>query len=180
MSKVWKPIPGWAGFYEVSDGGDVRSVDRNFEVLAPGRARHLRYLRGRLLAATESPNGYSLVVLSRPRCAAVHRYIHRLVLLAFQGPCPEGMEVCHNNGIRADNRLENLRYDTRAANARDRVAHGTAASLKGENNPSSKLTDADVRMIRTSKESARSIGRRLGVSHNIVAAARRGTAWAHI
>lgn len=44
---------------------------------------------------------------------------------AFVGPCPEGMEVCHNNGDCTDNRLENLRYDTKSANMLDRVRHGT-------------------------------------------------------
>ena len=52
------------------------------------------------------------------------KYIHRLVLEAFVGPCPEGMETCHNNGVRTDNRLENLRWDTSSANNDDIVKHG--------------------------------------------------------
>ncbi|QWY84286.1 HNH endonuclease [Gordonia phage Jalammah] len=50
--------------------------------------------------------------------------IHRLVMGAFVGPCPEGMEVCHRNGIGTDNRLSNLRYGTRSENAIDQVCHG--------------------------------------------------------
>jgi hypothetical protein len=46
-------------------------------------------------------------------------YVHDLVLLAFVGPKPEGLEVCHGNDVKADNRLQNLRYDTRSANAQE-------------------------------------------------------------
>lgn len=46
-------------------------------------------------------------------------FVHRLVLDAFVGPCPDGMEGCHNNGNPADNRVENLRWDTRSANVID-------------------------------------------------------------
>jgi hypothetical protein len=52
------------------------------------------------------------------------RKVHRLVLETFVGPCPDGMECCHNNGDPADNRLENLRWDTLSSNAYDRVEHG--------------------------------------------------------
>lgn len=48
-----------------------------------------------------------------------HSYVHRLVLEAFVGPCPPGMEACHWNGIPGDNRLHNLRWDTPSANNAD-------------------------------------------------------------
>lgn len=59
--------------------------------------------------------------------------VHRLVLETFVGLCPDSMEACHNNGIRDDNRLGNLRWDTRKNNQRDRIKHGTDS--KGKNNP---------------------------------------------
>lgn len=57
------------------------------------------------------------------------------------------MESCHNNGVRSDCRLENLRYDTAVANAADRVRHGTA--LQGQRHHQASLTDEQVREIRT-------------------------------
>ena len=39
-------------------------------------------------------------------------YVHRLVLITFVGPCPEGMECCHKDDNPLNNRLENLRWDT--------------------------------------------------------------------
>lgn len=50
--------------------------------------------------------------------------MHRLVLLAFVGPCPDGMEACHANDIPTDNRLANLRWGTHADNMRDRIENG--------------------------------------------------------
>jgi hypothetical protein len=51
--------------------------------------------------------------------------VHQLVLEAFVGPRPRGMESCHNNGNQTDNRLVNLRWDTKSENNLDRVRHGT-------------------------------------------------------
>lgn len=57
--------------------------------------------------------------------ATKRQWVHRLVLSAFTGPCPPGMECCHNDGDPSNNRPENLRWDTRSSNARDKRVHGT-------------------------------------------------------
>lgn len=77
------------------------------------------------------------------------KQVHRLVLEVFVGPCPKEMECCHNNGIRADNRLENLRWDTKSNNSKDSIKHGTHTGLchNGEMCPAAKLKEKDVRMI---------------------------------
>jgi hypothetical protein len=51
------------------------------------------------------------------------RYVHRLVLEAFVGFCPGGMQCCHGDGNTANNHLSNLRWDTAKANAADKVRH---------------------------------------------------------
>lgn len=71
---------------------------------------------------------------------------HRLVLEAFVGPCPEGMECCHWDGVRDNNRLNNLRWDTRKNNAKDRDRHGT--KKWGTKHSSSVLTEEQVRELR--------------------------------
>lgn len=53
------------------------------------------------------------------------RLVHRLVLEAFVGPCPEGMEGCHGDGDPTNNSLGNLRWDTATSNQLDKVRHGT-------------------------------------------------------
>src|SRR6185312_7030300 len=89
--------------------------------------------------------GYIMVSLFKDGSQFV-RYAHRLVLEAFVGPCPDGMECCHNDGNPANNRVENLRWDTTSANQLDREAHGT--SNRGEQQGRSKLKDDYIPIIK--------------------------------
>lgn len=121
----WAPIPDWDGLYEVSDLGRVRSLPR----VVPTRTRwHSRLVErrvgGGILRATPDTHGYARVFLTY-RGQRRQLAVHRLVLEAFVGPCPPDMEGCHGPGGQADNRLVNLRWDTRRENAYDRVRHGT-------------------------------------------------------
>jgi hypothetical protein len=74
------------------------------------------------------------------------RRLHRVILLAFAGSCPQGMEACHNDGNKANNALSNLRWDTRAGNTRDKIRHGSMP--RGQKHHKAKLTDATVREAR--------------------------------
>ena len=56
-----------------------------------------------------------------------------MVLETFVGPCPDGLECCHNNDLFCDNRLENLRWDTHRANIADRTRHGTCVRKRWGN-----------------------------------------------
>lgn len=125
-----KTIPGFSAYCATKDG---KIWSRKTK----------RFLRPSLSV------GYSCVNLYK-NSKAHRRQIHRLVLETFVGPCPKGMECCHKNGIRIDNRLKNLRWDTRSNNAKDAVEHGTSPGLRqynGETNPAAKLKEVDVRMI---------------------------------
>lgn len=108
--------------------------------------------------------------------------VHRLVLLAFVGPCPEGMEACHNNGDRRDNRLENLRWDTRRKNIQDREKHGMTA--RGKRHGKSKLTEEDVVKIRhlfgKCGYTSRTLGRMFNVSYMTVYHAVVRNTWKHV
>lgn len=112
----WKPVPGWEGRYSVSDQGRVRSEDQVITTKAGVRKPH----RGRILRPRLGSGRFS-VQLGKNNS----QLIHRLVMLAFVGPCPDGMEVCHQNGDPTDNRLSNLRYDDHSGNMYDRGLHGT-------------------------------------------------------
>jgi len=104
-----------------------------------------RRFRGRVLKPGADLEGRPYVILARPG-QKVNRKVHYLVLLAFVGEKPEGMEACHDDGKPPNNRLSNLRWDTSAANQADRIQHGT--SNRGERNGTAKLTESEVREIR--------------------------------
>lgn len=116
QSEEWRPIPGYEGLYEVSDQGRVRSLDR-LVITKRGRPYPMR---GQYLSLHQRPPRYARVKLQ-----GKGHNVHRIVLLAFVGPLPEGHHSCHNNGNITDNRLANLRYDTVSSNIRDSVRHGT-------------------------------------------------------
>lgn len=110
-------------------------------------------------------------------------WVHRLVLMAFVGPCPPGMEGCHfPDRSPQNNRLENLRWDTKAANEADKEIHGTIT--RGEQHGAAKLTEADVREIRRLYSprvcSFKKLGRMFGVDFSTVYAIVKRKSWRHI
>ncbi|WP_372462860.1 NUMOD4 motif-containing HNH endonuclease [Rhodococcus rhodochrous] len=117
--EIWKPIPGFEGYYDVSNQGNVRGLDR----IVPAGPRQYR-IKGKVLKPRVNVQTSYLSVSLRKNGATHYLHIHTLVLLAFVSPRPDGMEVCHNNGDRSDNRLSNLRYGTPSENGHDAVRHG--------------------------------------------------------
>lgn len=115
----WLPVIGWESSYEVSDQGRVRSVDRIVET-----QRGLWRYKGKILRPGINRLGYPVVSLKDADRGRTMK-VHRLVLEAFVGPCPESFEACHNNGVRGDSRLSNLRWDSHTNNMLDKQKHGT-------------------------------------------------------
>lgn len=140
VAEVWRDIPGYAGSYQASDQGRIRSVHR---VVRDGSRS--RELSGGVLKPVLLKTGYLVVGLSVG--GKMKNYLVQwLVLLAFVGPRPAGWDVCHDDGDRTNNRLANLRYDTRANNLFDMRRHGTYRS--GEHHTNAKLTDEQVAAIK--------------------------------
>lgn len=104
----WRPIPGYEGSYEVSDRGKVRSARGAQRILKPWMQK----------------GGYPTVQLRR-NGQSKKSGVHSLVLEAFIGPRPAGMDGCHNDGDPLNNTPSNLRWGSRSDNMHDAVAHGT-------------------------------------------------------
>jgi hypothetical protein len=116
-----------------------------------------------------------------------HRAVHRLVLEAFVGPCPEGFEGCHFDGDPSNNAVKNLRWDTHLNNMKDIQRHGrhfTPFGLKkGEENHTTKIDAAAVHYIRASPQRRgvlAELARKYGISDTQVRRIRLREAWAHI
>lgn len=107
------PVVGFEGLYEISDEGRLRSA-----------------ATGALRSPVPQGKGKHHAVMLYRNCKAKKAYIHRLVLEAFVGPCPPRMEACHDpDRNTANNRLTNLRWDTRQANMQDAVRHGSLGDM---------------------------------------------------
>lgn len=153
MFEVWQPVSGSDGQYEVSNRGRVWSNRTN-----------------RLLRLSVANTGYHQVNLG-----GSVRHVQRLVLEAFVGPCPYGHEACHGNGIRTDNNLSNLRWDTRKGNITDASKHGT--TNRGERCPTSKLKRDQIHAIRTANGTQKEIAAKFGISREHVRDIRSGKKW---
>lgn len=106
VEENWKPIVNLEGYYEVSDLGRVRSLDRT--VVASNGA--VRRLKGRILrSARIGPRRYAQVVLSHEG-VQVSGYVARLVMEAFVGPSPPDHFIARL-GAKNDESLSNLSYE---------------------------------------------------------------------
>jgi hypothetical protein len=132
----WRVVPGWP-YYEVSDHGRVRSIDR---VIVDRRGRQCRK-RGKILALQIREDGHLNVGLSSPGRSRRMAKVHALVLEAFVGPCPRGMECLHRNDVGTDNRLSNLSWGTHTENMQDVVRNGLHTNANKTHCPRSHLLE---------------------------------------
>jgi hypothetical protein len=110
----WRDIPGFEGYYQASDLGQIRSVDR----VVPDRDAP-RKLKGRILATqVVGCCGHLRVTLSK-HGTHYDRLVHRLVALVWIGPCPAGQECRHGPNGGSDNSVANLCYGTHSENCLD-------------------------------------------------------------
>lgn len=164
ICRAWAPVNGFIGFYEVSSDGLVRSLDRIDK-------RGYR-IKGRQLKLKLDAYGYHIVALygiDKKRDAKVHH----LVLEAFVGLRPDATyEACHGDGVKTNNDVSNLRWDTRIANQADRWLHG--AMRFGESHQNAKLTDEQVKSIKSLQLSQSRIALMYGVSQSHISRIKNG------
>lgn len=173
-SEIWKNIPGWEGRYEVSTFGRLRSMNRKYKTAKYNS--EVRFV-GKLLRQVTCNNGYKMAALSKPGEIPISVYIHILVLKTFVGECPKGYECCHNDGVRSNNILSNLRWDTRQNNALDK--HGTFPDIRGEKAPAAKLTWEKIEQIRLNpgRLSYRAWAALFGVAHSTISDVIHSVTW---
>jgi len=148
--EFWKRIRDFPG-YEVSNLGQVRSWrSRNGRGMA--KTPHL------LTPTPFQGRPYLRVALSHDTKGVSHHRVHRLVLEAFIGTCPEGMEGCHKDGDAANNKLNNLRWGTKQSNIDDQLEHGTRRF--GKRHPKAILTTEEVEAVRVALEDVMATGKR--------------------
>lgn len=174
MQENWLPIPGYEGFYEASDMGRIRSVDRIIRT----RDGVTSLRKGKIISTKFVANEKRVVVhLWKENNQKLFR-LHKLIMLTFVGPRPEGMDICHYDGNAQNNRLDNLRYDTRSANIQDAIRHGT--STRGDNNGRSVLNSEMVmamRLLRKQGHTVKSISNHFGVKYQTAVSATNGYNW---
>lgn len=169
----WLPIPGYEGLYSISSHGRIRSEARIVRHYSGGQ----KLLNERLRAICPNMHGYASVILSKEG-RNTRFTVHRLVLRAFVGEPPYGVDACHNDGDRSNNKLENLRWDTRAGNMQDTINHGTRR--RGESVHFHKITEQTALAIRRDNRLHKEIARDFQISQSAVSLIKRGKRWAYL
>lgn len=163
----WKQLPGFEA-YEVSDHGNVRRISQG------KGTRPMRQLRPCL------DHGGRMVFNARKDGKIKQWKVHRAVMQAFCGDCPEGMEVAHLDGDQTNNRLTNLAYATPVENNSNKVGHGTQP--KGVQIWCAKLTEDQVLEIRARSPqiSYAKLATEYGVSLMTIAQVITRKTWKHV
>lgn len=143
--EIWKQVIGYEGIYEVSNLGNIKSIGRYRFV----KRNMSKCFFKELILKSGTSNGYLGVILNK-ECFRKRFSTHRLVAEAFI-PNPENKpQVNHINGIKKDNRVQNLEWNTASENTQHAIKLGLLKILKGENRYNSKLKKDDVLFIRNS------------------------------
>lgn len=173
MKEVFLPIPGFHGFYSISNRGRIRSLER---VDIRGQPRGGKYLSPEI-----NKFGYLRICLRRDRMG-FRFFVHRIVAEVFIPKILGKDWVNHKNGIKSDNRHSNLEWVTRSEN----TLHAYRLRLidrRGSKNSLAKLTEEKVivmRKLRSEGFPLYAIALEFGISKSTACTACSGKRWSHV
>lgn len=169
----WKDIKGYEGNYQVSNIGRIKSMER---LSSSGRR-----LSSKIMKVKKTIEGYNVINLYFNRKMNTVR-VHRLVAKAFLPNLDNKTDVNHINGVKDDNRIENLEWATRSENIKHAFKTGLSCK-KGVKNSQSKLKEEDIYLIfKLRKEGflQREIAKRFKVTEVAISAILTRKNWRHV
>jgi hypothetical protein len=157
MPTIFKPIEGFPGYYVASNGAiwskwKTRGNPYGGRGVVPYISDKARKLKPKV-----DSKGYCRITLQKD--GKPHDFlIHRLILMAFRGPPPEGTEGCHKDGNKGNNGFHNLYWGTRQQNVQDSIRHGIfynateAAAIANKGKKRSEETKAKISITQKGKK----------------------------
>lgn len=164
--EIWRDVVGYEGMYLISNHGRVQSLKRK------GR------LESRILRGDPDASGYLQLYLYRKQQRERVK-IHKLVARAFIGERPERHVINHINGIKTDNRPENLEYCT----SKENIQHAWKIGLMKSGLRGHKLTTEqiiEIRKLYKNGVSAKKLGEIFKVSRGMISSITQKKLWKHI
>lgn len=171
----FRDIEGYEGLYQVSNLGRVKSLSRIktniYGIKYPIKERILKHV-----THTEGYLSVALCINGKPTT----KLVHRLVGQAFLLKDIEKAFINHKNGIKIDNRLDNLEWCTTKEN--NQHSHDLNLSKKGVDHPNSKLLEKDIFEIRNKLKhlSQTEVSEIYGVSQTLISKIKRNKIWKHL
>lgn len=172
----WKDIPGYENCYQASTAGHIKSLSR--KVNSGNGAR--RIIPDRIIKVQKNHEGYRVVKFSTGNEPKYLR-VCRLVALTHI-PNPYNLPVVnHLNGIKDDDRVENLEWTSVSGNNKHAFQIGLS-DIHGENHPGCKLSNKDVELIKSMKGKMKQglIAKQFNVSESTVSMILKGKRWQHL
>lgn len=138
--EIWKDIAGYEGLYQVSNFGQVKSLAR----IKTNKLIGEHFVKEKIMKSRLSPSGYLSIGLTKNGKQIGYR-VHRLVAQTFISNPENKAEVNHKNGIKIDNRIENLEWNTSSENTIHALKTGLMIPKRGvENNRSICVNQYDL------------------------------------
>lgn len=177
--EVWKDIKGFKGYYQVSNLGRVKSLDRRVTY----SDKKIHNLKGKVLKPMINMHGYEIVDLRKDKKRKTSK-IHRLVAIAFLDNPKNKPQVNHIDGIKLNNNSENLEWVTNTENIKHAYKNGLINTAKGERHAQSKLTKEQVLEIRKIYSKGgltqKQVGEKFGIDQTHVSDIVNKKSWSHI
>jgi len=174
--EIFKDIPEYIGIYKVSNKGNIISLSRNVWSV---KNNSFSVLKERILKPLITRHGYYRVALFKDN---KYRYIfiHRIVAQAFI-PNPENKpQINHINGIKTDNCLENLEWNTPRENRKHAFEIGLSKPRRGEDSNMCKINKETVYNIRNSNLSQHDLAIKYNIKQSTVSHIKSRKPWKHI
>ena len=140
---IWKDVKGYEGIYRISDYGVVESLDHKV-IYSNGR---YRIQKGRVLKQQKTYKGYMRICLTKGG-VKFNTSVHRLISIAFIPNPLNKPQVNHKNGIKNDNKIENLEWCTNSENQIHAIKNNLIKHNVGEKHHMAKLSNAEVYNVR--------------------------------
>jgi len=176
MKEIWKEIENFKA-YEVSNLGNVRSIERLVNHPSGGKAIR----RSVMLKKLPDKDGYLKVNLKVNKKTNT-RTVHRLVASAFIPNPKNKPQVNHIDGVKNNNIVENLEWNTLSENRTHAYNTGlqNGKAREGIKNNFHKLKENEVKIILESKSKQLELARKFNVTQSCISNIRTGKSWKHL
>lgn len=176
---IWKPVKGYEDYYEVSDQGEVRTIERYVEL-----PTHRYVKRQKMLTQFDDGRGYKHVKLYDGKGNPKSFTVHKVVAITFIDNPNNYIEINHIDHNKHNNCVDNLEWITRSENVKHSYKMRDPKTYKGSGNKNSKLTEEQVIQMReehkTGEFTYKQLADKYSVGTTLVGYIIKNQVWKHV